>query len=312
MLNLDPNDGDGDMDIANGRFDAIARHIVHNLRRPDIIGLQEIQDNDGADDTDDTAADITLQTLVDAIEAAGGPGYAFRDTADLVPNSVGGQPGGNIRVAFLYNPERVSLVGDVEALTDTRDQSINPANPFFGSRVSLAGVFRFRGREITVVNNHFSSKGGSAPILGIEQPFDQRQEDVAVNGSLDERQRQAAAVADYVDDILSRDRRARVIVLGDLNEFEFISPVADILGSRLTNTTDQLPAKERYSFIFQGNSQSLDHVLLSDSLLGGAKVDIVHVNAEFRETPQRASDHDPIVVSVVAKGRPERDDEDDD
>ena len=66
----------------------------------------------------------------------------------------------------------------------------------------------------------------------------------------------------------------------------------------LINTTNLIPEDERYSFIFQGNSQSLDHILLSDSLANGAEVDIVHVNTEFAETPQRASDHDPIVVEL--------------
>ncbi|MFP3422416.1 hypothetical protein R0K19_23890, partial [Bacillus sp. SIMBA_161] len=89
------------------------------------------------------------------------------------------------RAAFLYNPERVDLVeGSVETLTDPEDQAENPENPFFGGRIPLSATFNFQGEEITIVNNHFSSKGGSAPILGVEQPFEERQEDVNVNGSL--------------------------------------------------------------------------------------------------------------------------------
>ncbi len=316
VLNLDPNDSDGDSDVANGRFDTIAAQIVNNLGSPDIIGLQEIQDNSGSDDDGETSADMTLQMLVDAIVGAGGPQYAFRDTPNLANNAVGGQPGGNIRVAFLFNPERVSIVGDVEPLFDFGDPTPRD-NPFAGSRIPLAGVFEFNGAEVTVVNNHLSSKGGSAPILGIEQPFDERQEDVTVNGSLDERQRQAAAVAAYVDAILDEDDDANVVVLGDFNEFEFVSPVQDILGARLTNTTNKIRKKERYTFIFQGNSQSLDHILLSDALDDRFRVDIVHVNVEFAETSQRASDHDPILVSLRVeneqdKRRKDRDDEDDD
>ena len=86
--------------------------------------------------------------------------------------------------------------------------------------------------------------------------------------------------------------------MGDLNEFEFISPVDEILGSDLTNLIDTIPEDERYSFIFQGNSQQLDHILVSDSLVDGAEVDIVHVNTEFAETDRRASDHDPVVASL--------------
>jgi len=305
VLNLDTNDDDGDADVANGRFEAIAAHIVDNLGAPDIVGLQEVQDDDGSTDSDVTTAAGTLQALVDAIATAGGPTYAFEDTVDLVPNSVGGQPGGNIRVAFLYDPERVEPAGDAMPLVDPAEQATDASNPFFGSRISLAADFVFAGRTVTLVNNHLSSKGGSAPILGLEQPFDERQEDPTVNGSLDERQAQATAVAAFVDDILSTSEDARVVVLGDLNEFEFVSPVADILGARLSNTTEALDPDERYSFVFQGNSQQLDHVLLSDSLRGGAEVDVVHVNAEFVEDERRASDHDPVLVSLIV-GEAER------
>jgi predicted extracellular nuclease len=298
LLNLDINEDDGDTDVANGRFAAIATHIVNNLNQPDVIGLQEIQDNNGSEQNEETSAEQTLQALVDAIKNANGIEYAFADTPNLVANSVGGQPGGNIRVAFLYNPERVKLLGDAEALTDTADQATNSANPFFGSRISLAANFEFNGETITVVNNHLSSKGGSAPIFGIEQPFDQRQEDVSVNGSLDERQRQANAVNDFVKAILANNDKANVIVLGDMNEFEFVSPIQNILGEKLVNTTNKIDEDERYSFIFQGNSQQLDHILLSDALKENSEIDIVHVNSEFAETTQRASDHDPLVSSV--------------
>lgn len=302
VLNLETNDADGDTDVADGRFAAIAAHIVNNLNTPDIIGLQEIQDNDGSDQTDITAADITLQTLVDAIVAAGGPPYEFQDTVGIVAGSVGGQPGGNIRTAFLYNPARVNLSGVATPLTDPADQATNVNNPFFRSRISLAANFEFNDEVVTVVNNHLSSKGGSAPILGIEQPFNQRQEDATVNGSLDERQAQAAAVNTFVSETLADNPEANIVVLGDMNEFEFVSPISDILRENLTNTSDSIDADERYSFIFQGNSQQLDHILLSDNLVEGFEVDIVHVNTEFAETQQRASDHDPVIVSINVRG----------
>ncbi len=297
VLNLDSNDGDGDTDVANGRFDAIAKQIINNLNSPDIIGLQEVQDNNGSDDAGITAADETLQKLVDAIAANGGPQYSFIDNTFIGNDTSGGQPVGNIRTAFLYNSDRVSLnEGSVESIQNA-DQQTNPENPFFDSRLPLVAKFTFNGEEVTVVNNHFSSKGGSSPILGVEQPFEARQEDVTVNGSLDERQDQAQAVKGYVDGILAADPEAKVVVLGDLNEFEFVSPV-ETLAQSLTNLTETLPEDERYSFIFQGNSQSLDHILVSNNLADTAKFDVVHVNSEFAETDARASDHDPLVASL--------------
>lgn len=298
VLNLDPNDADGDTDVADGRFGAIAEHIVDNLGAPDIVALQEVQDGSGSADDGTTSAAATLATLVEAIVVAGGPRYAFADTEGLVDKSVGGQPGGNIRVAFLHDPERVTPNGTPVPLTDPADQASNRMNPFFGSRLPLVAEFSFGGRNVTVVNNHFSSKGGSAPILGVAQPFDERQEDVDVNGSLDERRLQAEAVDAFVAARLDTAPDANVIVLGDLNEFEFVSPLADILSRNLENTTFAVPEEERYSFVFQGNSQQLDHVFVSASLADSVEVDIVHVNTELAETSERASDHDPVLVSV--------------
>lgn len=293
LLNLDSNDSDGDTDVANGRFDSIASQILNNLNTPDIIGLQEVQDNSGSVNDGTIAADETLQTLVDAIATAGGPDYEFIDNTFIGNNTSGGQPGGNIRTAFLYNPDRVDLVdGSVQTIGDQ-----NSGSAFEGARLPLVADFEFNGQEVSVVSNHFSSKGGSAPILGIEQPFDARQEDTSVNGSLDERQAQANAVQGFVADTLTADSNANVVVLGDFNEFEFVSPL-NTLEQNLTNLTETLPENERYSFIFQGNSQSLDHILVSDSLDEGAEFDIVNVNSEFAETNQRASDHDPLIVSL--------------
>ncbi|ERT06679.1 hemolysin-type calcium-binding repeat family protein [Lyngbya aestuarii BL J] len=294
VLNLDPNDNDGDTDVADGRFDTIASQIINNLNTPDVIGLQEVQDNNGSVNDGTVAADQTLQTLIDAIADAGGPEYEFIDNTFITDGASGGQPGGNIRTAFLYNPARVDLVeGSVQPIGD---QSSGSA--FEGARLPLVADFEFNGQEVTVISNHFSSKGGSAPILGIEQPFDERQEDVTVNGSLDERQAQANAVNDFVANTLNADPDANIVALGDFNEFEFVSPL-EILEQNLTNLTETLPENERYSFIFQGNSQSLDHILVSDSLDEGAEFDVVQVNSEFAETEQRASDHDPLVARLT-------------
>ncbi len=302
VLNLDPNDGDGDTDIANGRFEAIAQQIVNNLNTPDIIGLQEVQDNNGSVSSSVVAADETLQLLIDEIEAISGIRYELIDNPFIGNNTSGGQPGGNIRAAFLYNPQRVDFVeGSLQTVVDPADQQTNPNNPFFDTRLPLSGQFLFNGEAVTVVTNHFSSKGGSSPLFGQNQPSvsDQPgagQEDPAINGSLDERQAQADAVNDFVAGILSNDPTANVVVVGDFNEFEFISPL-EILEQNLTNLTNTLPENERYSFIFDGNSQALDHILASDSLNDSALFDMVHVNTEFADSDQKASDHDPLLAS---------------
>jgi len=298
VLNLDPNDADGSQDIANGQFEQIANHVVNNLNSPDILGLQEIQDNDGSVNSDVTSAEVTLQTLVDTIAAAGGPRYEFIDNPFIGDDTNGGQPGGNIRTAYLYNPDRVSFTGELATVTDPTAQQIDPSNPFYDSRLPLAATFLFNGQEVTVVNNHFTSKGGSAPLFGQLQPSvdpgdpNGGQEDPAINGGVEVRRAQAEAVNNYVEGVLAADPNANVAVLGDLNEFEFISPLEILEGDVLNNLTETLPENERYSYIFQGNSQSLDHILVTDSLLAGAEFDPVHVNSEFA---QQASDHDPLL-----------------
>ena len=306
VLNLDPNDADGDADIADGQFEAIAAHIANNLQTPDIVALQEIQDNDGSvapDESDVTAADETLSLLVEQIEEISDVSYKFIDNPFIGDDTNGGQPGGNIRNAFLYNPERVEFVEDsLSPITEPQDQQTNPENPFFDSRLPLVATFTFNGEEITLVNNHFSSKGGSSPLFGSIQPATELQEDPQVNGSVEERRSQAEAVATFVEN-LRQDSDANIAVLGDLNEFEFISPLEILESASLTNLTKSLPPNERYSYIFQGNSQSLDHILVSDNLAEQAEFDAVHVNSEFSE---QASDHDPLVARLqLASAAPE-------
>ena len=90
------------------KFDRLAGQIVHNLAAPDLIALEEIQDNDGATDDGVVTADQTLDKLVAAIAAITGPGgptYQWREI-DPVNDTDGGQPGGNIRQAFLFRTDR--------------------------------------------------------------------------------------------------------------------------------------------------------------------------------------------------------------
>jgi predicted extracellular nuclease len=305
VLNLSPLSSDDDQRAA------LAAQIVNNLGSPDIVALQEIQDNNGSFSDqglpDDAPldgivnADETLQAMVDAITAIGGPTYAFLDVAPEDGTS-GGIPGGNIRNAFLYNPNRVELdsfasltpavleaagVGDPEAFTDTRDP--------------LAATFAFDGKTFTVINNHLSSRSGSSPIFGGPQPFFQAAEE--------EREAQVGALNDYVDFLLAADKEARVIVLGDFNTFDFTDDLTEILPGTLDGKAimksllREVEDDNRYTFIFDGNSQVLDHMFATRSLLEGAELDIVHVNVDFsrlrRDTV--ASDHEPLLARFNLK-----------
>jgi predicted extracellular nuclease len=128
-----------------------------------------------------------------------------------------------------------------------------------------------------------------------------------------QRKAQARVVRDYVNLLLGADPEALVVVAGDLNDFPFGEPgegldhpLAILEGGAgevaLTNLINEEKAAERYTFVFDGNSQVLDHILLSPALLGRwVAVDILHFNAGFPQTladdPSTtlgSADHDPV------------------
>jgi len=315
VLNLTSTLASGDPDAAQRTL--LAEQIVNNLGSPDIIALQEIQDNDGTDGgTSSTVTDAsqTLQDLVDAIDLAddgllnGSRVYSYFDVAPEDDTS-GGVPGGNIRNAFLYDADRVDLVGFESLTPDVLDEfDVDNPNAFDGTRDPLLATFRFNGEELTIINNHFTSRFGSSPVFGTEQPF--------VQAGEAEREGQAQALNEVVDEILDDEEDANVVVLGDLNTFEFTNDLAEILpgtGSDqiLTNLVPGVDDDNIYSFIFEGNSQALDHFFVSDSLLAEAELDIVHTNVGFARcfVDTTASDHDPLLARLKLG---ENDDEDDD
>ncbi|MDY0404834.1 hypothetical protein P5G51_004940 [Virgibacillus sp. 179-BFC.A HS] len=88
----------------------VARAFVQDMHNPDIVGLLEIQDNNGqAKGPDDADASESYARLIQEIKKAGGPTYAYANI-DPEYNQDGGAPDANIRVGFLYNPARVSMV----------------------------------------------------------------------------------------------------------------------------------------------------------------------------------------------------------
>jgi predicted extracellular nuclease/2',3'-cyclic-nucleotide 2'-phosphodiesterase (5'-nucleotidase family) len=283
---------------SNTQITNIARHIAFNLDSPDIVGVQEVQDNTGPVNDGVVDASQSYQVLIDAIAAAGGPTYKFFDIAP-VDGQDGGQPGGNIRVGYLYNPDRVSLVtrpgGTATTDTSVVDGALSaspgrlqPDNPaFIASRKPLAAEFIFNGQRVFTVNNHFSSKGGSDSLFGAFQP--------PVNSREEERSEQARVNRQLVEDLLAVNPNARVAVLGDLNEFQFFPPVLTLETTEageqiLFSLINTLPENERYSYIFEGNSQTLDHIAVSQALLKVTEYDGVQINSEFFD---QDSDHDP-------------------
>jgi predicted extracellular nuclease len=294
------------------KFTALAQGIVTNLAAPDIIAVEEVQDNDGATDDGVVAADQTISKLTAAVIAAGGPHYDSREI-DPVNDQDGGEPGGNIRVVFLYNPAVVTF-DDIGAATVNRSTTgtqvvkkkgeptltlspgrIDPTNSVWNaSRKPLVGQFTFNGKDVFVIANHFDAKLG-------DQSQDGRFQFPAQSSAV-QRAGQALAEHNFVNQILAIDKQADVVVVGDLNDYQF-SPALSVLKtgtadgsgkSILTDLITTLPANQQYTYDFDGVSEVLDHILTSKGI-GKFDYQVVHINSEFAN---QTSDHDPQVVDI--------------
>lgn len=269
--NLDP----GDLS-----FDLLAEDIVYSLRAPDIIGVQEIQDADGAGNGADLSGTLTAATLIAAIERAGGPTYAYVEVAPTTAGTTGGEPGGNIRNGYFYRTDRVDYVEGSASLIE--------GSPYAGSRRPLVADFVFNGETVTAINVHFTSRGGSDPLYGANQP--------PANAGEAAREAQAAGVLSYVNEALAGDPSRNFAVLGDFNGFYFEAAQQQLTaGGVFTNLATLLPEEERYSYLFEGNYQLLDNILVTGGLLDGARYDAVHINAGQAGA---TSDHDPQLAAL--------------
>ncbi|HEY1013113.1 MAG TPA: Calx-beta domain-containing protein, partial [Herpetosiphonaceae bacterium] len=299
--NLDPGDT---------TFPAMADMIVNRLKSPDVLALQEIQDNNGETNDSTTDASQTYAALINAIRTAGGPTYQFRDIAP-VDDQDGGAPGGNIRVGYLFRTDRgvsfVDRAGGTSTASTTVQTDALGAHPSFSpgrinptstawqaSRKPLVGEFSFRGERVIIINNHFNSKGGDQPLFGKTQP--------PVLSSETQRRQQAQEVNTFVDSILAADADANILVMGDLNDFQFSNPLYILKDRVLSDLVETLPESERYTYVFDGNAQALDHILASGNITTTVPFayDVIHANAEF---PDQISDHEPEIVHLTLNPR---------
>lgn len=257
---------------------ALAEDIVYNLNAPDIIGAQEIQDADGTGTLAGLSGVASAEALIQAIVDLGGPQYAYVEIAPDANNSTGGAPNANIRNGFFYDPSRVTLVeGSVQLIDD----------PIFaGTRRPLVASFEFGGETLTLVNVHLTSRIGSDPLWGATQP--------PADAGDAARTAQALAIRGFVDAALATDPSAKIAVLGDFNGFGWEGSLTALTtGGAMQNLNTLLPPEERYSYMFDGNAQALDHIVATANLASVAQFDSVHLNAEMPDALQLSSDHDP-------------------
>ncbi|ATE62623.1 hypothetical protein CCZ27_11665 [Thauera sinica] len=257
--------------------------IVAALRAvdADVIGLMEIENN----------GQVAVQNLVNALnQAVGSALYA----AVGVP--AGGSGTDAIRVAMIYKPSRVSLVGG--ALSDT--DSVH-------NRPPLAQTFAAaNGEKFSVVVNHFKSKScgtasGANADLGDGQ---------SCWNAL--RVQQADALHGFVKQ-LETSTGAGVLVIGDLNAYGKEDPINALTGAGLVDLSESEGL--RYSYTFDGENGQLDHAIATQSLaarvsgltlwhINTDEPSVIDYNTEYKPqdlyapTAYRSSDHDPVVIGL--------------
>jgi len=262
----------------------LALAIEFELELPEIIVVQEVENT------------AILQELGDRVNGASGTNY--------VATSFETSDARGIEVGFLWDAHRVDLLDAYQMYGPDVAAAFGPSSPSPG-REPLVGVFEIEGREITIIGNHFKSKGGDDALFGVNWP--------PIRFTEVQRKMQAHVVRDFVNAILDEDPDALVMVAGDLNDFQFAEPgegtdhpVAILEGVSgevpLTNLLNLEKEAETFTYLYDGNSQVLDHMLVSPGLYDlFAAVDVLHFNASFpaglgedATTSFRASDHDPL------------------
>ena len=258
--------------------------------------------------------ELKLTKLAAAINALGGPTILAVEEAenatvlaDLAARTgvsyqvtlVDGPDARGIDVGLLTRSERVTVLGaEARQTCTTLNDSLGPGvdpnfpcpegqNPLF-SRPPLRVHLTVDNFPLTVIVNHFKSKSQDTPEQQVTLP---------------RRIEQAHWVAGLVNEVLAADPQADVIVLGDLNDFLSSEPLAVLTGAGLHDVLLDVEKSSRYTYIYNGESEVLDHVLLSaDLAMEFQGVMPFHINADFPvpavedDTLRKSSDHDPVLT----------------
>jgi predicted extracellular nuclease len=324
------------------RLTDIATQIIDDLHSPDVLMVQEVENQDicgvtdgeltcGNTDNADGKPDV-LQDLALKIASLGGPAYdaAFdRDSSDLR----------GIAPAFLYRTDRVELlpaagdpvlgtapqIGDYTSVPYDSDVSnpkaLNAPLPtgisacesrwVFPRAVDVA-LFRIYStsigvgshRDVYLLNNHFKS----GPDTCVAHRTEQANYD--------------AALVRYLE---AANPDARIVLGGDLN----IYPRPDDIGLG-SAATDQLGAlydpalglqnlwevlldqapEAAYSYVYLGMAQTLDQMFVNQAMRSDlAQFRIAHINSDFPadypgDVARGTSDHDPNVAAFEINDPP--------
>ncbi|MBU8913668.1 MAG: hypothetical protein KOO61_06555 [Spirochaetales bacterium] len=265
--------------------------IIEELLLPEILVVQEVENT------------AILQALGDRVNREAATDYlaVSFETSDRR----GIEPG------FLFNRQMVQLIDAFQMTGAEVEAAFGPSSPSPG-REPIVGTFDIGGEVTTIIGNHFRSKGGDEPVFGANWP--------PFRSTEFQRKAQARAVRTYVNALFAEDADSLIVVAGDLNDFQFGEPgegvdhpvaILEGFGDEipLTNIINFIHPQDRFTYIYEGNSQVLDHMLASPALLRyHAGENILHFNASYPyamvddpTTAHRSSDHDPVEMRLRLK-----------
>ena len=280
----------------NAELERQRAKLVETLVRldPDIVALVEIE-NDG------TGPESALGQLVQALNdrTSSAPYAAVHPEAP--------RPGRHpIAVGIIYRSDTVTPIGPA-AILDSR------AHPDFDedrNRPSLAQTFQTHatGESLTVVANHFKSKGSNCDAVGDPDRGDGQGE---CNGT---RTRAAAALVGWLKEDPTSADDAPVLVAGDLNAYPMEDPVRTLETGGYVDLIARLGGPNAHTFVFDGEAGRLDYAFWSANLLAFVSgADVWNTNADepsvldyqldhpperYLADPFRASDHNPVLVGL--------------
>lgn len=286
------------------RLQKISMAIRDRLLMPDVIGIAEAENLN--------ALKRLAAKLNEDAKAAGKPDPKY--DAYLIE----GNDGRGIDNGFLVKTARLKVLEvkqfgktDKYKHPDTGDDIFLNDRPPLLIRVSVPNP-RGGTMEFTAITNHLKSFGGYN---------DEKQK----NNVRLKKRLQSEFLAKLVQDRQKADSKERIIVMGDLNMYQFSDGITDLVGTitgkpagkdavmnsspdvvdpDMINLADLIAPKEKYSYIYDGNAQVLDHIIISQSMRPNVLgFGFIRMNADLPETmrndgsrPERFSDHDPAIA----------------